>query len=870
MIKKYFAFFYMMLFMSFFTHAQLSENFNDGDFTANPAWSGGTSDFVVNSSLQLQSNNTVANSNYFLSAPNSLATSAQWDMYIQLAFNPSSANYVDVYLTASDDDLALNTTTGYFVRIGDTNDEICLYRKDNDGITTKIIDGTGGILNKSNNLMKIKVIRDASNQWILSRDLTGTGNSYTTEGAATDATYTSSAFFGFYIKQSTASFFQKHFFDDIEIKNYEPDVTPPALQSATAISANVVDVLFNEAVEINSSQLVTNYFANNSLGGPSTAALDGVNPSLVHLTFANSFTNAVTYTLSVNGVTDLSGNAINNGTANFSFYTPQQYDVVIDEIMADPTPQTGLPNSEWVELRNTSDFAINLRGWKFADATRQSGIMPDFVLQPDSFVIVCTGSAVGGLAPFGTTFGVASFPSLDNDGDMISLYARDGKTIHAVQYTSAWYQDELKKDGGWTLEMIDTKNPCSGISNWKASMNATGGTPSSKNSVDGVNIDETGPKLLRAFAVNNTTITLVYDEPLDSLKASIVANYTIDDGITAISATGIPPVFDKVSVALNVPIVPNTIYTIAAANIADCKGNVIGSKNSARFGIAQETDSLDIVINEILYNPKPDGVDYVELYNRSQKIIDLSHLYIANRNGSNIISSIQRVAKEGNLLFPKDFIVLTSDAFSVKNQYITTNPDAFMPVSSMPPFPDDAGHVVILNNRGNIIDEVDYSDKWQFPLIANTEGVSLERINYDGPSVQSNFHSAATSFGYGTPGYKNSQYSLNEGAPGTITVTPDVFSPDNDGTDDFATINYSFPSPGYVANITIFDAKGREVRYLQKNSLSGITGYFRWDGLDDKNRKLSEGIYIIYTEIFNAGGKKKQFKNTIVLARKYQ
>jgi flagellar hook assembly protein FlgD len=100
-------------------------------------------------------------------------------------------------------------------------------------------------------------------------------------------------------------------------------------------------------------------------------------------------------------------------------------------------------------------------------------------------------------------------------------------------------------------------------------------------------------------------------------------------------------------------------------------------------------------------------------------------------------------------------------------------------------------------------------------------------------------------------------------------VTPDIFSPDNEGTDDFATINYSFPSPGYVANITIFDASGRKVRYLEQNALSGIKGYYRWDGLDDKNRKLSQGIYIIYTEIFNTAGKKKQFKNTVVLARKH-
>ena len=102
---------------------------------------------------------------------------------------------------------------------------------------------------------------------------------------------------------------------------------------------------------------------------PSTAMQDATNPALVILPFLTALANAVAYTLIVNGVSDLSGNAINNGTANFSFYTPQQYDVVIDEIMADPTPQVGLPNSEWVELRNTSAFAINLQGWKLADAT---------------------------------------------------------------------------------------------------------------------------------------------------------------------------------------------------------------------------------------------------------------------------------------------------------------------------------------------------------------------------------------------------------------------------------------------------------------------------------------------------------------------
>ena len=546
-----------------------------------------------------------------------------------------------------------------------------------------------------------------------------------------------------------------------------------------------------------------------------------------------------------------------------------RYDIVIDEIMADPTPQVGLPNNEWIELRNTSANAINLQGFRISDLTGQSGAMPSYVLKADSFVIICTGSAVTAMSAFGPTISVTSFPSLDNNGDQLSLISAQGKVIHAVNYNISWYQNELKKDGGWTLEMIDTKNPCSGFTNWKASVDVKGGTPGKNNSVDASNTDKTSPKLLRAFAVDNLNITLVFDEPLDSLKAATATNYSISDGIgVPQSAITISPVFDRVNLKLNTPLAVNKVYTITANNVTDCAGNIIGSKNTAGVGLSSVADSFDIVINEILFNPNSGGVDYVEIYNRSQKIIDAKQLYIANRNSTNVISSIQQLSTESILLFPKNFLVITEDPQIVMQQYVTTNPDAFLQVSSMPSFPDDKGDVIILNAQGKIIDEVIYSDKWHFALISNTEGVSLERIDYNAASVQSNFHSAATSVGYGTPGYKNSQFRIDQQVQGEITVIPEVFSPDNDGIDDFATINYSFPSPGYVANITIFDASGRPVRYLEKNALSGIKGSYIWDGLGEKQQKLSQGIYIIYTEIFNTDGKKKQFKNTIVLARR--
>ncbi|HTC01437.1 MAG TPA: lamin tail domain-containing protein [Ferruginibacter sp.] len=856
----------ILLMFSTVSQAQFTESFTDGNFTANPTWIGDTSDWIINSSFQLQSNDTIANDTFYLSTANTLGTSAEWDLYLKLAFNTSSANYVDIYLTASASDITQSSTTGYFIRLGGTNDDICLYRKDASG-STKIIDGVNGILNTSNNVVKITVIRDATNQWVLSRDITGTGSSYFTEGRVTDNTYTTSSFFGILVKQSTTAFFQRHFFDDIIVKPYVPDITPPTIQSAIATSTTTVDVLFDEPVD-NSSQQIANYTADNGLNNPISATQDATNSALVHLTFATKIPNGTSCTLTIDNVKDLSGNSIINGTSIFSLYTPQQYDIIIDEIMADPTPIVGLPNNEWIELKNTTAFPINLQGFTIGDTTTQSGAMPNFILQPNSFVIVCTGSAASAMSVFGPTISVTSFPSLINSGDELVLKNPQGKIIHAVNYSYSWYQNTLKEQGGWSLEMIDTKNPCSGYSNWQASANIHGGTPGKINSIDGKNPDQNSPKLLRAFAQDSVDITLYFDEPLDSNKASVAVNYNISGNIGAPqTATAIAPLFDKVNLKLTAPLSQRKTYTITAINITDCAGNIINSSDTARVGISSAANNFDVVINEILFNPKDNGVDYVELYNRSKKIINLKQLYIANRNTSGAISNIEQLTSDNYSLFPQNFIVVTSSPSIVKSQYVAQNPDAFIQINNMPSYNDDNGDAIILNTQGNIVDELQYDVSWQFPLIDNVQGVALERINYDASTQsQSNWHSAATNVGYGTPTYKNSQYRIDQYASGEISVYPQIFSPNNDGIDDFLSIDYTFPETGYVANVTIYDAAGKMVRLLEQNALCGTEGKFMWDGLGEKNRQLIEGTYIVYTKVFDLNGKTKDFKNPVVLA----
>ncbi len=546
-----------------------------------------------------------------------------------------------------------------------------------------------------------------------------------------------------------------------------------------------------------------------------------------------------------------------------------RYDIVICEIMADPSPPRALPEYEWIELKNTSSTTLDLRGWRITDATGQSGPMPAHSLAPDSFVIVCAAAALNALSGFGTTIAVTSFPSLANDGELLSLKSPDGRVIHSLYYSSGWYQNELKKEGGWSLEMIDTKNPCAGSSNWKASIAIVGGTPGRINSINGVNNDSDPPRLLRSFAKDSVTIILVFNEPLDSLSGATLSAYAIDGGLNFTGAMTLAPIFNEVRLTTDLPLQENRLHTITASNVADCKGNTLIGTAKIRAGRAVAAVDGDVIINEILFNPRPTAYDYIEVFNKSNKILDLSALYLANRNNSNAVSSITSFHSSPYYFFPGDYIVLTIDDANLGLHYLVKDGRAVLTSPSLPSFPDDKGTVLLLNIQGEILDEVAYSAKWHFKLIDNPEGIALEKID---PSKKSqdpgNWHSAASTAGFGTPGYKNSQYIDRQGIATRIEIVPRIFSPDNDGYQDRAMIQYGIDEPGYMANILIFDAAGRIVRNLVKNELLSTTGYWNWDGLNDKGQKLPIGTYIIFTQLFNLQGKKEEFKKVVVLAGK--
>lgn len=549
--------------------------------------------------------------------------------------------------------------------------------------------------------------------------------------------------------------------------------------------------------------------------------------------------------------------------------SPQRYDVVINEIMANPSPSQGLPGVKYIELCNTSSHSLNLNGWRLTDGKNSAVIKHDFLLEPDSLVVIGTSAAITALLNYGQTIAVTNFPTLRINGDIIMLYSAEHVLIHAVQYNKSWYSNEVKADGGWSLEMMDTKNPCTGASNWKASLNINGGTPGMRNSVATVNTDSTSPKLLYAYSPDESHITLVFNEPLDSSGAADYSKFTVNGGIgQPIAANAEPPFFDRVTVTLSRKQQQNKIYEISVKNITDCSGNSIESL-SAKTALEVLPRKNEIVINEVLFNAPDEGAEYIELYNRSNHTINCKDLIVATRNTSGGLGTMKPLTTENLLLFPGEFKVLSADIAAVKRKFISIHPDTFLEIPGMPVLPNTGGTIVISNRQGEIVDELSYNESWHLPLIGNTKGVALERVNIDAATQdQHNWQSAAASVGYGTPGYQNSQYRTDLQVQSDIIVDPGIFSPDNDGHDDYLLICYRFPETGNVCNITIYDASGRAVRHLVRNGICGTQGFYKWDGLDENNRPLHMGIYIVLTEVFNLHGKTKQYKKTVTLAKR--
>jgi hypothetical protein len=851
--------------------SQFYENFSSFDLSTNN-WQGMLSEYKISTSTAipaslrpaLQLDDDVANTSY-LCAPYTLnmsADSLEWSFWVKLSFMATTNNHARVYIVSDELDVTGNVN-GYFVGIGETDKKITLVKQTGSTLTP-IITGTYADLSASTNELRVRVTRYANGTWKLYSDLSG-GTSWVLEGTGNDNTYTSSLWHGIYCKYTVSSS-TKVYFDEFYAGEIIVDTIKPTIANIQVASQFQLNITFSEIVDSADVHTFSNYMVDNGIGQPNDILKDATNPLLYYLSFTVPFPDNVVCTLSVSNISDLAGNTMLNAQFPFAYYLTQPYDIIINEIMANPTPVVGLPAQEYIELYNRTNIPISLNNWKLRFGSTLRTIS-NVTIQGNGYLIICGTEATNDLNNYGQAHGVGTI-TITNGGQTITLSDDLDRLVHTVSFTDSWYQDNSKSGGGWSLEMIDPDNPCAGINNWRASISSLGGTPGTQNSVKGNNPDLTAPQLIRVSIIDNQQIRVWFSESVDSVSLVNTNAYSLSHGLTVLGTpTPVWPNYNSVDIQLSQVMQETVIYTLTISEpIYDCSGNVIEIPSSVKFALSQPMEPGDLIINEILSNPPTGLNEFVEIYNRSPKILDLRDVNLANIDkNTGEVASIQTISEEGFLIFPEEHIVLSRNIQGIKDYYYCPYPNNFLQMSSFPAYNNDEGNVVLIHVNSTIIDRVDYNVSMHFPLLQNTKGVSLERLNYERPSNDStNWLSASETAGFATPGYVNSQFT-EQFFQGEIEIYPEIFSPDNDGYNDVLNISYSFPTPGYVGTINIFDARGRLVRNLVRSELFGTSGVYSWDGITNDNRKSNIGIYIVFVEVFDINGNRNIYKKTAVL-----
>ena len=386
--------------------------------------------------------------------------------------------------------------------------------------------------------------------------------------------------------------------------------------------------------------------------------------------------------------------------------------------------------------------------------------------------------------------------------------------------------------------------------------------------IDDIFVGELAPKLTiqDLTLVDASHLAITFNQPVDPSSLQIPNFKLLDEN-------EIDPQIIKVS--LSALSDKTVILEFSKIQGIELKLHVSGVTGVSGIGMEPETHSFsytfspeagDLLINEVLFNPFHGGADFVELVNVTDFPVSVGRLRLATRNDTLGLKQISIISAEKRYLFPGDFLVCTKDSGITAVQYFSSDPETFCEMKSFPTFADDGGKVVLLNDSLEVLDEFSYSAKMHSPFLADEEGVSLERISFEEPTNdRTNWASAAASVGFATPGLPNSQTIIANNIQDEITCEPEAFSPNDDGYNDVLYINFKLNKPGYVAKVRIFDAAGRQVKYLVKNQSQSQEGQWIWDGKSENGRKMSIGVYIILVEVFDLNGNTKAFKKTCTL-----
>lgn len=675
-----------------------------------------------------------------------------------------------------------------------------------------------------------------------------------------------------------------------------PDIQGPSIQDIAVSGLDTVFVYFSETlngVQASDSALyLVKELSSGNLLPVLTATALSPDYGIVKLLLGTNMQLANSYEISINGIEDCKGNSANWIDTFVVGDIALPNEVVINEIYTDVTPLVGLPAVKFLEIFNRTSKPFDMTGWSIRKISSSGEFSSTYmfdlpkVILPGEYLILCPTSGVSQFQTLvNSTLGAGSL-SFNISSDHIALVDAEGVVIDRVAYSDTWYRDNTKKEGGWSLERIDPDYICENSLNWIASNDVSGGTPGRVNSTKNVFTDVISPTLINAYVQAKDTLVLQFSESLDYLSSLDPTNFEVSSGIGQPIQIIFPGLstyqYNTLWLVLTSQLDSNKIYTVTIKNLKDCPGNSISSDFTIDVAIPVAPAVKEVLVNEVLFYPYTGRNRFVEIYNYSDNIFDLSKMYLAEVvQGVDSIQSVKELTTTPRLFFPKSYLCLTPNVQDQLDVYQPKEHAQFLQIPSIPAYSSTKDEVVLIYADALVtpvtsttplirLDQFYYEDTYHFSDLISKRGVSLERLNFEGDSQNKDlWHSAASTVNYATPGYENSQ-QLRPQTNGEVSVLPETFSPDGDGFEDILSINYKFTQLGNNARVTIYDAVGNRVKIVRTNFLLETEeGFVTWDGTNDTGNKAPVGVYLVVFEVMqSASGDRQVYKVPCVLAAK--
>ena len=790
----------------------------------------------------------------------------RWSFSVKYEYDPSSSNNWCVFLISDSDPAQMMTdgnSSGFAVGVNLTgyDDTLRLYKFKESKVTT-LVTCRLKWLSSSGIDEPVKIIVERSSEGVWKVDVCKMNGESLSSDSNTDAELFPFSWFGIFYRYSSAKD-RLLWFDDLLIEGiFYEDNEAPAVTALKVSGQNSVEITFNEVPD--EAYIVPDNISLNSSENKAIA-ITRKNEFVYDIQFSGQLTNKSLNHILVNKVCDIKNNCITNLEIPFTPLWPERGDVIITEIMADPIPEISLPGLEYLEIENRTEFSFPMKNWllRYGD---QSSRFPEISIGASEKLILCSISDTSVFKKFGKTVGLKPFPALADGKGTICLADSLLNLVHGLEYSSGWYYDDLKAEGGWSLEMIDTDFPFHTVENWKASVSRIGGTPGSENSVSGDNPDLSFYGIQHVFPIDSNNVLIRFSESVFCLQEKMSSVKIRDNIIHDIFSTDL--LFREYCLKTDFSLRSREIYDIEISDdVVDFAGNNM-IKGNFRFGLPEASSHGDLLFNELLFNPFPGDPDYLELFNNSESILDASRLQVVSVNESSDTSKVYVLSDEPVCILPGSYYAITSDRFRVTDRYFSTDPEFLFETSSFPPMSDNEGHLILFNKELDLIDEVVYNKSMHYSLLSDDEGIALEKT---GPHNKSgeliNWHSASEISGWGTPGAPNSVYDELRVSEDKVVLSSSRITPDNDGNEDVLAIQFNLTGNGNVISLSIFDETGSYVRKIASNMLMGPEGSLIWDGTASDGSPVRNGIYVILISLYDDSGKTGRWKKVCTVIR---